>query len=214
MPFGNATFDMNAFIVPIMSDKDKKKYFGVYVNELAFIKMKTKYQLIIPILIFFCSNGFSQKDSLTIVNKTEVRNYHKKIFQLSVDTTIDSTSVYTLRYSYRKGWTMGPNNPNHNKKYKSKNFSEYLGCRKVPMTRILTSPMPYKDSTYLPLNARIASSRKDVIYKILKKRKFDDSGLTGIISLGGKYLLVARKTTYIGNTSWSGIEYLYYEKEE
>jgi len=176
--------------------------------------MKTKYQLIILILIFFCSNGFSQKDSLTIVSKTEVWNYHKMIFQLSVNPTIDSTSVYTLRYTYEKGWTQGPNNPNQKKKYKSTHSFKSSACKKTSMTEVLTYPMPLEDSIYLFLNAQIVSSRKDDLYKTLKGRTFDNEIVTGIISLGGKYLLVAKKTTYIGNTSWSVIEYLYYEKED
>lgn len=176
--------------------------------------MKPKYQLTILFLIFFCSNGFSQKDSLNIVNKKKVNNYHKKIFQFSVDTTIDSTSVYTLRYSFEKGWTKGPNNPNPRKKYKSKHSFSSFASKKVPMTEILTYSMSQEDSSYLFVNTQIVSSRKDDLYKTLKKRRFDNEIVTGIISLGGKYLLVVKKTTYIGNTSWSANEYLYYEKEE
>jgi hypothetical protein len=176
--------------------------------------MKTINYLTILVSILFYSSGFSQNDSISVVNKSDVMSFHKRIFQLPVDTIIDSTSIYKLLYSSGKEWSTGLNNPNHKKKYKSKHNFAYFTTSKVPMIRILTFPKPYKDTTYHFLNTGIVSSNKDNLFKILKKRKFDDNSLTGIISLGGKYLLVAKKTTYIGNHSWSSTKYLYYEKIE
>lgn len=176
--------------------------------------MKTIHSLTILVSILFYSSGFSQNDSLSVVYKSDIKSFHKRIFQLPVDAIIDSTAIYRLHYSSGKGWTQGPDNPNHKKKYKSKHNFASFACRKVPMIEILTYPMPLEDSTYLFLNTQIVSSRKDNLYKTLKKRKFDNEVMTGIISLGGKYLLVAKKTTYIGNSSWSVTQYLYYEKIE
>lgn len=179
--------------------------------------MKAIKFLTILASIFLYLSGFSQSDSLSAVNKSEVKRFHKKIFQLPVDKTIDSMSTYTLRYSFAKGWKQGPNNPNHNKEYKSKYAVKSSAQRKIPVIDFLTYPSPPEGSsqeTYLFVKAEIASSGKDELYKILKKRKFDNELVTGIVSLGGKYLLVAKKTTYIGNNSWSITEYLYYEKVE
>ena len=176
--------------------------------------MKKKISITTLVSILFYLNGVSQNDSVSVVNKSDIKSFHKSIFQLSVDSEIDSSSSYTLRYSFEKGWTQGPNNPNPKKKYKSKHFFESLGSNAVPIARILSYPTTKEDSTDIFLNSLVAYSKKDDIFKNLKKWKFDDDVRVGIISLGSKYLLVAKKTTYMGNTSWSTIEYLYYEKVE
>lgn len=74
--------------------------------------------------------------------------------------------------------------------------------------------MSFEDSNYLISNTQIVSSGKDNFYKIIERRNFDNEVVTGLVLLGGKYLVAVNKTTYIGNTSWSSIEYAYFEKVE
>ena len=186
--------------------------------------MKIKNPLIVLILIFFCSNGFSQNDSLLVVDKKEVKNFHKKIFKLSVDTTIDSAAVYQLRYTSSKGWVQGFNfGTNDKKKYHSGHFLAFEPKRR-PIAEILKFPEPSKDSLfldqtpttiskgeigYISMN-QIVQSRQDRLFKELKNKTYD-AGRNGVIFLGGRYLLVVSLDEYIGNSSWSTVKYFYYE---
>ena len=200
------------------------------------LKMKTNYQLILLILVFCCSNGFSQTDSLLAVNKKEIRKYHKKIFKFSVDTTLDSLSVYKLVYASSSGWVEGVNyglSPNQ-KKYHS-GYSIVFNPKIISIAELLNFPEPsedslkilsFKDSLFLdpiPLTASnkpivkvpkhyVVRSKQDNNFKELKNKTYNNTMTNGVILLGGKYLLVVTKDEYIGNSSCSSVVYSYYEK--
>lgn len=196
--------------------------------------MKAKKYFILLIGIIFCLSGFSQNDSLSVVSKKEITNFHKSIFDLSVDTTIDSTASYKLRYISSNGWSKGPNNPNPKKKYRSKSFLA-SDTKSVSIAEIVRFPESTKDtlpglssldSLFLDqfpakvkkepvvpfLSDYVVYSSQDDFYRKLKNKSFDSQWPKVVVPLGGKYLLVAEKIEYIGNTSWGTVQFLYYEK--
>lgn len=187
------------------------------------------------------ANGFSQKDSLSVVSKKEVKKFHKMIFDIAVDTILDSSASYKLLYVSYKGWSQGFDNPNPKKKYYSTHnlaynkkrvlLSEILKFQVLPKDSIIKlSPF---DSLFLDDNSvkvsidsigsftrlvtlcNVIQSSQDYYFKQLKKSKTFNSPSTFVISFGGKYLFVATPITYIGNwSSWRTVEYHYYQKVE
>lgn len=184
--------------------------------------MRTIYLLTTLTFLLFCLSGFSQNDSLSAVSRLEINRFHHKIFKLSVDPLIDSTSFYRLVYSSGKSWSQGPNNPNPRKKYRSKYFRKNYGNKKDPLSQILDFPKPspvdkhpnLTNGNNLFSRNHIVSSKKEDTYKRLLRKKYDYEFEKSVIFLGGKYLLVAKKMVYRGNTSWGSIQYLYYEKAD
>lgn len=189
----------------------------------------------------FYSDKFSQKDSVSVVRKKEVKKFHRMIFTLSVDTIIDSSATYKLLYVSAKGWSQGLKHSNPKVKYYSKyNLAFYN--KLLPISDIFRFSVLPKDSiiklspfdslfldensvegsnasiasyTQLVTSCNVIQSSQDYYFKNLKKRKINNLASTFVISFGGKYLFVATPITYIGNwSSWRTVEYHYYQKVE
>ncbi len=185
------------------------------------------------------ANGFSQKDSLSVVSEKEVKKFHKMIFDIAVDTILDSSATYKLLYVSSKGWSQGFNHSNPKKKYYS-NSSQAYHNKLLLISDILKFSVLPKDSikklspfdslfleensvkvsndsiaSFISLNY-IIKSRQDYYFKKLKNKKFNNEGpIRVVISFGYEYLLVVTKMTDIGEwSSSSGGAYHYYQKVE
>lgn len=188
-----------------------------------------------------CKKGFSQKDSFSVVNKKVVRNFHRMIFDLAVDTIIDSTATYKLLYVSTKEWSQGFDNPKPKKQYCSKYYRAFDNKRLLISDALRFQLLPEDrlrklyptDSLFLDeISAKISNdsmasfvslislyaviqSSHDDYFKELRKPGISNLDPRFVISFGGKYLFVAITTTYVGNSSsWRTVEYHYYQKVE